>query len=336
MQIIPPDISVDFMGARRKAGILSGIVVAASLISVAVLGLNQGIDFAGGSAVIVSFDEEAQVERSRLRDTIHQMVIDETGDEETQVTVQDFDVGVTAEEEVGGPTHRYLVYTEITSFLTEDKRSEIQAGLKEQFGEETRVSLPAEGADTFYLTFPEDVPVLERKQALHEAFAAMGFEEVSVESELGRQFKISRIGEMNMILQEQRESGDDDMAARDLVLSEEAWQKKLEEMLEGKEGARFTVKVEALKAEVEQRLAAEFGDAFKQVESSTAVSPSVGQDLLNNGLLAVLYAIIGILIYISLRFDFRFAPGAVAALVHDVAITIGIFSVFQIKFSLPI
>jgi preprotein translocase subunit SecF len=73
-----------------------------------------------------------------------------------------------------------------------------------------------------------------------------------------------------------------------------------------------------------------------QVASSTSVSPSVGEALLNDGLLAILYAIIGILIYITLRFDFRFAPGAVVALVHDVIITIGLFSLFQVKFSLPI
>ena len=47
------------------------------------------------------------------------------------------------------------------------------------------------------------------------------------------------------------------------------------------------------------------------------------------------YALLGILIYIALRFDFTFAPGAIVALVHDVLITMGIFSFFG-EFDLPI
>ena len=78
-----------------------------------------------------------------------------------------------------------------------------------------------------------------------------------------------------------------------------------------------------------------FGANFKQIESSTSVSASVGKDLLNNGLVAIVYALIGIL-YIGLRFDFRYSPGAVVALAHDSLITVGLFSILQIKFSQPI
>jgi preprotein translocase subunit SecF len=50
----------------------------------------------------------------------------------------------------------------------------------------------------------------------------------------------------------------------------------------------------------------------------------------------MLYALIGILIYIALRFDFRYSPGAVLALVHDTIITMGVFALLQIKFTQPI
>ncbi len=66
------------------------------------------------------------------------------------------------------------------------------------------------------------------------------------------------------------------------------------------------------------------------------VGPQVGEELTNDGGLAMLYALIGILIYVSLRFEYRFAIGSVVALIHDVLITLGIFSVFQIEFDLTV
>ena len=66
------------------------------------------------------------------------------------------------------------------------------------------------------------------------------------------------------------------------------------------------------------------------------VGPQVGDELTNDGGLAMLYSLIGILIYVALRFEYRFAVGSVVALVHDVLITIGVFAVFQIEFDLPV
>ena len=54
------------------------------------------------------------------------------------------------------------------------------------------------------------------------------------------------------------------------------------------------------------------------------VGPQVGEELTEDGGLAVLYALIAILIYVAFRFEYRFSLGAVAALVHDVIITLGI------------
>ncbi|HFC54184.1 MAG TPA: protein translocase subunit SecF, partial [Gammaproteobacteria bacterium] len=66
------------------------------------------------------------------------------------------------------------------------------------------------------------------------------------------------------------------------------------------------------------------------------VGPQVGEELTNDGGLAMLYALIGILIYVALRFEYRFAVGAVAALIHDVIITLGIFSLLQLDFDLTV
>jgi preprotein translocase subunit SecF len=66
------------------------------------------------------------------------------------------------------------------------------------------------------------------------------------------------------------------------------------------------------------------------------VGPQVGEELTEDGGLAVLYALIAILIYVAFRFEYRFSLGAVAALVHDVLITLGFFSIFQLDFDLSV
>jgi preprotein translocase subunit SecF len=66
------------------------------------------------------------------------------------------------------------------------------------------------------------------------------------------------------------------------------------------------------------------------------VGPQVGKDLRQKGFLSIVYAMIGILIYISWRFELRFAIGAIVALLHDVLITLGAFSITGREIDLPI
>ena len=66
------------------------------------------------------------------------------------------------------------------------------------------------------------------------------------------------------------------------------------------------------------------------------VGPTVSGELINKGIIAVVLAIVGMLAYIWLRFEWQFSVGAILALVHDVIITLGMFSVTQLVFNLPI
>lgn len=75
------------------------------------------------------------------------------------------------------------------------------------------------------------------------------------------------------------------------------------------------------------------GITFPSVES---VGPKVSGELIQTAFIAVSLAVVAILFYIWLRFEWQFAVGAVVALAHDVALTIGIFSELQIKFDLAI
>ncbi|MDO6619532.1 MULTISPECIES: protein translocase subunit SecF [unclassified Shewanella] len=66
------------------------------------------------------------------------------------------------------------------------------------------------------------------------------------------------------------------------------------------------------------------------------VGPQVGKELAEQGGLAVIVALICILIYVSFRFEWRLAMGSVAALAHDVIVTLGIFSILQLEFDLTV
>ena len=72
---------------------------------------------------------------------------------------------------------------------------------------------------------------------------------------------------------------------------------------------------------------------FPSIES---VGPKVSGELIKTAIIAVVTAIFAVLFYIWLRFEWQFSVGAVAALVHDIVLTIGIFSILQIKFDLAI
>ncbi|MCF6458080.1 MULTISPECIES: protein translocase subunit SecF [Pseudoalteromonas] len=73
-----------------------------------------------------------------------------------------------------------------------------------------------------------------------------------------------------------------------------------------------------------------------EIRSIEFVGPSVGEDLKEQGGLAMLTALICILLYVALRFEWRFAIGAVAALAHDVLLTVGLFSVLGLPFDLTV
>jgi len=66
------------------------------------------------------------------------------------------------------------------------------------------------------------------------------------------------------------------------------------------------------------------------------VGPQVGDELAEQGILAVIYAMIGVFLYVMLRFQWRFSVGAVAALIHDIIISMGILSFVQIEFDLTV
>jgi preprotein translocase subunit SecF len=73
-----------------------------------------------------------------------------------------------------------------------------------------------------------------------------------------------------------------------------------------------------------------------EIQRVDVVGPAAGSSLRTSGFLSMFYAMICILIYVTIRFDYRYSPGAVAALFHDSVITLGVFIVTQKQFDLQI
>jgi preprotein translocase subunit SecF len=96
----------------------------------------------------------------------------------------------------------------------------------------------------------------------------------------------------------------------------------------------YAVITQGIQDKVERDLAARFAEAQPDVRRVEYVGPAVGRELRNQGFKAVLYAMALIVVYVGLRFDFRFSPGVVIAMVHDAIVTLGYFAFTGREFNL--
>lgn len=92
-------------------------------------------------------------------------------------------------------------------------------------------------------------------------------------------------------------------------------------------------KLEAIGEKIRKSMSNPDSVTLERVE---IVGPKVGQDLREKAVLSIIYATIGIIIYISWRFEFKFALAAILALLHDVTLTVGAFSILDKEFTLVV
>ncbi|HLB59784.1 MAG TPA: protein translocase subunit SecF [Bdellovibrionota bacterium] len=138
-----------------------------------------------------------------------------------------------------------------------------------------------------------------------------------------------------------------------VVVSEDITIAKLRDLVEGlkfktssvqsfgdKHGS-FLIRVE-LTEEGIHGVAQKIENGFKQkfpgstitVESVESVGPKVGEELKRKGVLALVFSLMAILIYVAIRFNFTYSPGGIVALIHDVIVTLGFISFFQVEFDI--
>jgi len=92
-------------------------------------------------------------------------------------------------------------------------------------------------------------------------------------------------------------------------------------------------------AELSTRVLAVLNEGFEgeiEMRRVEFVGPQVGDELAEQGILAVIYAMVGVFLYVMFRFQWRFSVGAVAALFHDITVSMGVLSLFQIQFDLTV
>jgi len=323
MEWIKPGTTYDFMKAARLWLPAAGIVMLASLVLIFTKGFDSGIDFKGGTKIIAEFQRDGSVDRGDIKKVVDDLVAKQTGQSGTQVEVQDFDVGGAA----AADTVKYLMFTELPSLLTPLRKLEVAKEVEKHFGAGTVAETPSDAGDKFYVSLPADWPVAAGKAEVAKLMTRLGHPNVKVVSDRELRIVSDMLREKDLLL-----------TARDDEVKEEA--RRVEDeasaKIAGLVDSRFTVEIEAIKDQVTDALKARFGDSFVQVLSTASVSPSVGRELFQSALVAMMYAIIGILIYVALRFDLRFAPGALVKLVCDVVVVFGFLSLLDIKFTLTI
>lgn len=87
---------------------------------------------------------------------------------------------------------------------------------------------------------------------------------------------------------------------------------------------------------LKETIATKFAHVQPDIRRVDTVGPQVGAELKRNGFLAVFYCLLVILIYVGLRFDYKYAPGAVLCLFHDAVITLGIYVFIGKEVNIPI
>lgn len=145
--------------------------------------------------------------------------------------------------------------------------------------------------------------------------------------------------ELQVAFKDSVETGDVRNAMRTVGLEQAAIQS-----VSGGEANEFLIRMHQIEEDptksistvAENALFQAFGKEKVDIRRAEVVGAAVSKDLKTKGLLSILYACIGLLVYIWIRFELSYSVGAIAALVHDVIITMGLFSLLQKEMSLTI
>lgn len=319
MRLIRNDINIPIMQNRKVFYIISSVLIVASLISVAVHGINFGIDFNGGYELQVKFPTAVDV--SRVKQALRTLKLGEP-------VVQQFgDEG----------RHEYLIRIRRTRAVDTTILAAVKADLVKAAGEGNSVEMhPSESGERITVEFTTAIEqaqleaaftskglvvheIIEDKRGKKPTFAVV-LPPVSerVEALLRKEFNLPKPTTTAAVAPTPAaptDAGSDAVAAAPVADA----------------GSDAAVAMAAPAAPTPT-----IGKTDELMGRVEYVGPQVGKQLRNQGMLAIGYALLFILIYIAIRFDFFFSPGAVVALAHDVIITIGIFSIFGIEFNLPI
>lgn len=267
-QIYPYDANNDIMGKRKYTKWLSAIFLVASILLLAFVGPRWGIDFQGGTEVILKFEETV-------------------GDDEVREAAEAIDLAAPLVQRFGRvEDNQFMVQTRDVAIVDDEDYERIMEHL-EALGDHQQTDPIDEQPDRMEVRYTAE----KSHDEIREALIAAGLEHVDIQDRGQR---------------------------------EEYW---------------YALTFQDLQRHIRSGFSEHFGDSFDErsgVQRLESVGPRAGEQLRNDGMLAMIIALLAILIYIWFRFDIRYSPGAVAALAHDITIALGIFIILDIEFSLPI
>jgi preprotein translocase subunit SecF len=286
IEIIRPDTEIDFLGLQGPFGYASMAAVVLCILAAAVIGPTYGIDFKGGTEIIVQFDKNLNTEEVRE-------AMSQTPAQPDKVQrygpkgSSEFMVQSRAVSVVGPRLQENAGEDDISAEAIVGKIKNANGSLKEWNWSE-------DNPDRLDMTFEQGSQV--DQQALISSVQQLGLDEVEM--------KRDSTGEIQ----------------------------------------RYVMRFQGLQPSIEEALKKAVPDAYNpgeegskaKIERLETVGPRVGEQLRNSGILSIIVALFCILIYIGFRFDLRYAPGAVAALGHDVIIAVGFFTFTGLEISLPI
>ena len=329
MQFVKPDTHIDFIGRKNLFLTISGIAVLISIILVLTIGPSYGIDFAGGTEIVIQFPKDKNNGKVPTIDEVRS----------TLESVKDVKMDV---QTFGDMPGEYLIKMESITYLNDAKVARIKAALDQEFGTDNvqRFSASDTGGDKIEFHLPRvknAAPAPAPEPPAEEA--ATGDEQADAAAAAEETPKAAATGDKPL-------PGEEDKAE---VPADAVDLNKIKALFAKADLPAFDIKVDSRSPEGSYRyivtlegvydiirtaLDKKFGPGTHELLKLDTVGPRVGEKLKQDGMLAVLYSLIGILIYIALRFEFKFAPGAVAALAHDVLITMGVFVIIRMNFDL--
>ncbi|MEZ4273459.1 MAG: protein translocase subunit SecF [Myxococcota bacterium] len=269
-KLMSGDADIDFIGRFNVFAVISGLLVAISIVLVATVGLNFGIDFAGGYEIQAKFP--AEVTDTKLKEIIAPLGL---GD----ARVQRF----------GDAAHNeFLIMIPKHGTLTDAAKADLEADFVVLAGGKDKLTawVVAESGERVTVGFANAVD----EKHVTETFTKRGME-------------------VKNISRGERE-----------------------------DKPEYTVILVSLADRIRTALIGGLGldNEANPIQRVEFVGPQVGEQLRSQGTMAILWALFFILLYVAIRFDLSFAPGAIVALAHDVVITVGAFSLLQLEFNLPI
>ncbi|MCK4666719.1 protein translocase subunit SecF, partial [Candidatus Dependentiae bacterium] len=280
--------NVDFINFRKKAYLISGILILIGLFFIIVIrgGLNFGIDFDGGIKMQIKFENELTLdEQNMIRKELNVNVKRIKGKEGTEIIIEK-KIPAFSEE-----LSEKLIKARTAkgSFKTLKEAAEV-IGLKTvQMNDFKRIF-------TVQVMSPPDLNNL--KKTSETSVIAVDSEDLNPEL-----MKIN----LNTANKREIKEGIADLMTQSIV---DSFQSDLKTLFEGK-------------------------DDFL-IRETTLIGPKVGKELRKTAFVIIIFALIGLLVYISLRFELKYAIGAILALIHDILITIGVFALLNKEFNIPI